>query len=131
METQRATRGRRISVLGCPFDVIAFDDVVECIRTSVRTGVRLQIVPANVDFVMKARRSTQFAQLLDESDLVVPDGVPIVWSATLLGNPLRGRVSGTDLAMACAGLSHEEGWRLALVGGAPGVAERAARSMTR
>ena len=131
MATQSVTRGRRISVLGCPFDVIAFDEVIESIRTSVRTGVHLQVVPANVDFVMKARRSARFAELLDESDLVVPDGVPILWSAAILGNPLRGRVSGTDLAMACARLSHEDGWRLALVGGAPGVAEHAARNMTR
>jgi N-acetylglucosaminyldiphosphoundecaprenol N-acetyl-beta-D-mannosaminyltransferase len=38
-------------------------------------------------------------------------------------------VSGTDLAMECARLSHEEGWTLALVGGAPGVAGRAAKNM--
>ena len=130
MAIRSATRRDRISVLGCPFDIIAFDEVIECIRTSVQTGVHLQVVPANVDFVMKARRSPRFAQLLEEC-LVVPDGVPIVWSAALLGSPLRGRVSGTDLAMACARLSHEDGWGLALVGGAPGVAERAARNMTR
>src|SRR4051812_16384560 len=102
MATPRVTRPGRISVLDCPFDVIAFDEVIERIRTSVQTRVHLQIVPANVDFVMKARRSARFARLLDDSDLVVPDGVPVVWSARILGNPLRGRVSGTDLAMACA-----------------------------
>jgi len=124
----KVTDTRRVSVLGCPFDAIAIEEVVERIRACVRSGEYLQIVPANVDFVMKARRSPRFTELLARC-LVVPDGVPVVWSATLLGNPLRGRVSGTDLAMECARLSHEEGWTLALVGGAPGVAGRAAKNM--
>jgi N-acetylglucosaminyldiphosphoundecaprenol N-acetyl-beta-D-mannosaminyltransferase len=121
----------RISILGCPFDVVSLDETLERIRMAVRSGDRLQIVPGNVDFVMKARRDHSFQDVLRSSDIIVPDGVPIVWSARWLGYRLKGRVSGTDLAWDCAKLADEEGWRLALIGGVPGVAEEAAAQMRR
>ncbi len=116
----------RVDVLGMGFDAISFDQTVERIRTALRSGTRLQIVPGNVDFVMKARRDPEFRRQLENADLVVADGVPIVWAASLLGTPLRARVSGTELVRSCAFVSAELGTAIALVGAAPGVAKRAA-----
>ena len=95
----------RIDVLGCPFDAITFEEVAALIEQVISEGSRAQIVPGNVDFVMKARRDPEFKQLLQELDLIVADGVPITWAATLLRTPLRGRVSGTDLVWRCGAVS--------------------------
>ena len=119
----------RIDVLGMGFDVISFDETVERIRGALRSGTHLQIVPGNVDFVMKARRDPEFCRQLQRADLVVADGVPIVWAASLLGTPLRSRVSGTELVRACAVVSAELAAPVALVGAAPGVAHRAAERL--
>jgi N-acetylglucosaminyldiphosphoundecaprenol N-acetyl-beta-D-mannosaminyltransferase len=78
---------------------------------------------------MKARQDPTFASELWRADLVVADGKPIVWAATLLGNPIRGRVSGTALVWSCAEISAELGCRVALIGARPGVAHRAAQQM--
>jgi N-acetylglucosaminyldiphosphoundecaprenol N-acetyl-beta-D-mannosaminyltransferase len=111
------------------FHAISFEDTVERIREALRSGTPLQIVPGNVDFVMKARRDPEFRRQLQHADLVVADGVPIVWAASLLGTPLRSRVSGTELVRACASVSAELAAPVALVGAAPGVADRAAERM--
>jgi len=84
-------RPRRIDVLGCPFDAVSFAETVAEIRAAVEQDSHLQVVPGNVDFVMKARRDPGFAADLARADLVVADGVPVVWAASLLGRPLRGR----------------------------------------
>ena len=116
----------RIDVLGCPFDAITFEEVAALIEQVISEGSRAQIVPGNVDFVMKARRDPEFKQLLQELDLIVADGVPITWAATLLRTPLRGRVSGTDLVWRCGAVSAKLRIPIALIGAAPGIAQRAA-----
>jgi N-acetylglucosaminyldiphosphoundecaprenol N-acetyl-beta-D-mannosaminyltransferase len=120
---------KRIDVLGCPYDVVSFDETVECIRRAVLENRRLHIVTGNIDFVMKAKRDPIFAEEIRRADLVTADGVPILWAASLLGAPLRGRVNGTDLVWKCAEISAATGHAIALIGAAPGVADRAARKM--
>jgi N-acetylglucosaminyldiphosphoundecaprenol N-acetyl-beta-D-mannosaminyltransferase len=119
----------RVDILGCPFDVISFLDTVEHIREAVKVRSHLQVVPGSIDFVVKAKQDKSFAALLWSAELVIADGVPIVWSASLLGTPIRGRVSGTELVWKCAAVSAETGCKVALIGAAPGVAARAALNM--
>jgi N-acetylglucosaminyldiphosphoundecaprenol N-acetyl-beta-D-mannosaminyltransferase len=121
---------RRVDILGCPFDAIPFEDVISHIQQAVLRDQYLQVVPGNVDFVMKAKRDPVFVQELWRADLVVADGVPIVWAASLLGTPICRRVSGTDLVMNCARLSAEIGCAVALIGARPGVSHRAAQTMS-
>src|SRR5262245_11687345 len=120
---------RRIDVLGCPFDAISFDDAVASVRRAVLENRRLHIVTGNVDFVMKAKRDPIFAEEIRRAGLVTADGVPILWAASLLGTPLRGRVNGTDLVWKCAEISAETGCSVACIGAAPGVTTRAAKKM--
>jgi N-acetylglucosaminyldiphosphoundecaprenol N-acetyl-beta-D-mannosaminyltransferase len=119
----------RIDVLGCPFDAITFDEVVAAIKRAVVENRRLHVVTGNIDFVMKAKRDPIFAEEIRRADLVTADGVPILWAASLLGAPLRGRVNGTDLVWKCAEISAETGCAVALIGAGPGVAARAAKKL--
>jgi N-acetylglucosaminyldiphosphoundecaprenol N-acetyl-beta-D-mannosaminyltransferase len=63
---------------------------------------------------------------LDRADLCLPDGVGITLAARYLGRPLRERVAGVDLVERLAVRAARTGWRIFLLGAAPGVAERAA-----
>jgi N-acetylglucosaminyldiphosphoundecaprenol N-acetyl-beta-D-mannosaminyltransferase len=119
----------RIDVLGCPFDAITFDEAVAAIKDAMLENRRLHVVTGNIDFVMKAKRDPIFAEEIRQADLVTADGVPILWAASLLGAPLRGRVNGTDLVWKCAELSALTGCAVALIGAGPGVAMRAAKKM--
>lgn len=120
---------KRVDILGCPFDAISFTETVASIRDAVVGNRRLQVVTGNIDFVMKAKRDPSFAEEIWRSDLVTADGVPILWAASWLGTPLRGRVNGTDLVWKCAEISAETGCAVALVGAGPGVTKRASQKM--
>ena len=120
---------KRVSILGCPFDAITFPGTVEAIRNAVMKKKRVQIVPGSIDSVMKSKRDPVFREELLKADLVVADGVPIVWASSLLGDPIQGRVSGTDLVWSCAEVSAETGCTVAMIGGGEGVAGRAADKM--
>jgi N-acetylglucosaminyldiphosphoundecaprenol N-acetyl-beta-D-mannosaminyltransferase len=94
-------------------------------------GGRHHIVTTNPEFVMEAQHNGDFRQVLEHADLSVPDGFGLVLAARWLRTPLRGRVTGVALTHRIAALAAERGYRLFLLGAAPGVAEQAAAVLKR
>jgi len=85
-----------------------------------------QVVTVNPEFVMEAQRNAEFRQCINRAALVVADGTGIVWATRYLGRPVPERVTGTDTLTELARCCAEKGYRLYLLGAAPGVAEAAA-----
>jgi N-acetylglucosaminyldiphosphoundecaprenol N-acetyl-beta-D-mannosaminyltransferase len=116
---------RTVVVLGIPFKDVSFNDVVEWVNQRVRSRCPGYIATANMDFIMQAWRDPEQQRILLEADLVVADGIPIVWLSRLMGFGLKERVTGSDLVPMFAELCAREGFSLYGLGGAPGVAEKA------
>lgn len=89
------------------------------------------IVTANPELVMEARRNPAFAEVLRRAELVLPDGIGIVWAARLLGRPIAQRVPGIELAEALLEAGARHGYKVFFLGAAPGVAEQAAVAVER
>jgi N-acetylglucosaminyldiphosphoundecaprenol N-acetyl-beta-D-mannosaminyltransferase len=85
-----------------------------------------QVVTVNTEFVMEAQRNLAFRKIINSAALVIADGIGIVWAARMGGTPVPERITGTDTLLALAKRCAEAGYRLYLLGAAPGVAERAA-----
>lgn len=118
---------RSHDVLGVRVDDLSEQELVGRLASWLEGNVPRVVVTPNPEFLLAARHDPDFAALLNGSDLSLPDGVGLRFAtAALTGDRLRNRHTGVDtlvlLARACAAA----GKRLALVGGGPGVAERAA-----
>jgi N-acetylglucosaminyldiphosphoundecaprenol N-acetyl-beta-D-mannosaminyltransferase len=85
------------------------------------------IVTANVDFLRLAASQPWFRGILNEADLVVPDGKPVEWIGRYLGFEQCQRTTGPEIIDICSRLSAERGDRIFLLGGQEGVAEEAGR----
>ncbi len=85
-----------------------------------------QIITVNPEFVMAAQRMPEFRIAINSASLVVADGTGVVWATHYLGQPTPERLTGTDLLPALAQRCAAAGYRLYLLGAAPGVAELAA-----
>ncbi|WP_376796944.1 WecB/TagA/CpsF family glycosyltransferase [Thermogemmatispora sp.] len=124
---------RSVSVLGVRIDRVTQEEALTFIEERIRrrraSGNRLpccQVATVNPEFVMEARRNPAFRRVLDETALNVPDGIGVVWASRYLGQPAPERITGTDLIPALAERCAIHGYRLYLLGAAPGVAEAAA-----
>ena len=124
-------RSPALRILGIPIHDVTLDEAVEQAAAWVREGGVHQMATVNPEFVMAARRDPAFRAVLEGADLCLPDGVGITLAARYLGRPLRERVAGVDLAEALAARAAGEGWRLFLLGAAPGIAEQAAAVLQR
>lgn len=119
----------RVDVLGVQFDPVDLDRAVEAVVAMADEPGPHLVVTANVELVMQARHAPDLQDILRRAALVVADGVGVIWGARRLGRSLPGRVAGIDLADRLCGEAARRGWRVCLVGGAPGVALEAARSL--
>ncbi len=113
-------------ILGVRIDDITMDETLAQIQHMLSDGATHQIVTVNPEFVMTAQHNAAFRAVLAQADLAVPDGVGLLYAARWQGQPLRERVTGVALAERLAQASATHGWRIFLLGAAPGVAERAA-----
>jgi N-acetylglucosaminyldiphosphoundecaprenol N-acetyl-beta-D-mannosaminyltransferase len=118
-----------IYVLGVRVDRLSQQqalDRIEQIITQRRAGGTVapcqQVVTLNTEFVMAAQRNPPFRRAINEAALVLPDGIGVVWATHYLGQPTPERVTGTDTLVALAKRCAASGYRLYLLGAAPGVA---------
>jgi N-acetylglucosaminyldiphosphoundecaprenol N-acetyl-beta-D-mannosaminyltransferase len=116
-----------IVILGVPFDPVTLKRAVEAIEAMIATRLPHYVVTPNVDFLVQAQRDAELHRILVQADLVLCDGKPLVWASQWLGNALPGRAAGSDLAPLLLSRAEECGWRIFLLGGAPGVAAEAAQ----
>src|SRR5262249_33214995 len=85
-----------------------------------------RIVTPNVDILRVIRRDPAARSLVTGSDVVVADGMPLLWGARAAGTPLPARVPGSDLIWSLSAAAAEHGRTIYLLGGDTGVPERAA-----
>jgi N-acetylglucosaminyldiphosphoundecaprenol N-acetyl-beta-D-mannosaminyltransferase len=113
------------ALFGVPFHDVTFDETVDWAVERMKQGPPGYLATANVDFLTQAWRDPELQRILLEADLVVADGMPIVWSAGRFGPRLRQRVTGSDLVPRLAAACARERLRVFLLGGGPGVADAA------
>lgn len=94
-----------------------------------REVLPLTVAGPNAHLVTMAQRDSRFAEALRDADLVIPDGISVVFASRLLGMPMPERVTGGDLMeRMCAEAAHY-GFRVFFLGGLPGAAVKAAHNL--
>lgn len=119
----------RVDILGVGFDNVTLSQAVETAGELLDQDGAHRVVTPNPELVQRAGLEPAFRDVLNGADLVLPDGVGIIYAAKILGRPLRGRVPGIDFAAALCDKLAQNGKRLFLLGAKPGVAERAAENL--
>ena len=89
------------------------------------------IAATSMHGIVQAQRDTAFKKTLNSTDLVVPDGMPLVWLGRRAGYHLPRRVYGPDLMHAFCEQTDGRGYRHFFYGGEPGVPELLAESLKR
>jgi exopolysaccharide biosynthesis WecB/TagA/CpsF family protein len=118
------------NVLGVRTQAVQIKQVIEQMLGWIRArdGCR-SVAAADMHCIVEAQRDPSYKSILNATDLVVPDGMPLVWLGRRKGHILRRRVYGPDLLVAFCEEGAGLGYRHFFYGGEPGVAERLAESL--
>lgn len=113
-------------ILGVRVDDVTNDETLALVAQFIAERTPHQICTVNPEFVMRAQQDATFRRVINDAALCIPDGIGLLWAARRMGRPLRERVAGSTLVERIAAQAAQQGWRLYLLGAAPGVAEKAA-----
>lgn len=111
------------------FDRLSLSAAVRAVLQLARRGQCAYVVTPNADHVVRAEADQEFVRICTGADLVLADGMPVVWAARWLGDPLPERVAGSDLMPALCAAAAAEGLSIYLLGGLPGEAEKAVANL--
>ncbi len=120
-----------VPVLGIPIAPMPMPEAAAWIAAWIQARAGRSVFTVNPEIAMLAQRDPEFADILRASDLNVADGIGILLAAWLARVPVPARTAGIDLVEHLAGIGDSLGWRVYLLGGAEGVAERAGEALVR
>jgi N-acetylglucosaminyldiphosphoundecaprenol N-acetyl-beta-D-mannosaminyltransferase len=112
---------------GLPVDNVSTEEVLSLLEHAHLLEQKTVINTPNLNFLRRVRSEPLFYRALLDSDMLIPDGMPVLWLAKLLGAPMKERVAGSSVVTS---LIHRVGSNpisLFFFGGDPGVAKRAHR----
>jgi N-acetylglucosaminyldiphosphoundecaprenol N-acetyl-beta-D-mannosaminyltransferase len=126
-EQQATTAIDHITLRGIRLHALTESRCVEHLMDELDAGRGGWVVTPNLDHMRRAGSDSEFRGMLDEADVVVADGMPLIWASCLQGTPLPQRVAGSSLVWSLASAAADRGRSLYLLGGDPGAADNAAR----
>lgn len=121
----------RVNILGINVDSVTLSESVgRCEELALGNGLS-QVVTLNPEMVMGSLKSSSFLRILEDAELIIPDGHGIIWGAERLGTPLKEQVPGIELFKALLKRGSEKGYSIYLYGAAPEVVEKTVENIKR
>ena len=104
-------------ILGVPVAMTDYDGAVDALDAMVQSRDRGYVCAVSVHSLTSALDDAEMTGVFCGAKLVLPDGMPVVWAANLLGANLKGRVYGPELMLRFSERCAERGHRVWLYGG--------------
>src|SRR3954451_8553994 len=120
----------RISLMGMAVDRVDEREAVETILDASEHDRGGLVLTPNLEHLSTFRSSSEVRAAFAAAELVVADGMPLVWASRLQRTPLPERVAGSALIRTLPAAAGSVGASVFLLGGAPGVAEAAAQRLS-
>jgi N-acetylglucosaminyldiphosphoundecaprenol N-acetyl-beta-D-mannosaminyltransferase len=109
----------RVQLDGTGIDRITEAEVVAVVREALSAGRGGRIITPNIDILRRAQAEPEVRRHLDDADLIVADGMPLIWASRLGGTPLPERVAGSSLIWSLSAGLGRDGRSIFVIGGAP------------
>lgn len=117
------------TIFGIEIDNITFEEAIDKIGRYLKEDTLRVIYTPNTEIVMAAKEDEDLKSLINNGDMVTPDGIGLIYAAKIKRKPLKARVTGFDLSMGILEISDREHYNLYLLGGKDGVAKLASENI--
>ncbi len=119
----------RINILGVGFDNVTMAEALDVGRALLNSEGAHYVVTPNPEIVEACRADAEAMAAVNGADLVLPDGIGVIYGAKMLKTPLRERVPGIEFGTAMLETCAATGKSVFFLGAKPGVAEQAAENL--
>jgi N-acetylglucosaminyldiphosphoundecaprenol N-acetyl-beta-D-mannosaminyltransferase len=111
-------------LLGVRIDPLTLSGALAVLEERIAKRRQTFVITVNPELIMLCRRDEQVRRAAAAADFVFPDGIGVVWAGRYLGYKVPERVTGLDLTEKLLARAGACGYKIFLLGGAPGVAQQ-------
>lgn len=118
-----------INIFGVKIHNTSLDEVTDLLKEFLQEDRLRVIYTPNTEIVMAAKDDEDLKNLLNKGDLIIPDGIGLIYGSRIQKKPLKERVTGFDTSMKLLEIGNQMGYSIYLLGGEEGVAKDAAANI--
>lgn len=122
---------RVLDMFGMPIADIDTQGLLDHMFDELDAGRGGWIVTANLDILRRFVLDPASRELYGQADIIVADGMPLVWASQLRHEPLPERVAGSSMTVDLLRRAAQSGRTVYLLGGKGDVADRAKEAVER
>lgn len=105
------------SILGIKLDNYSYSELDLKLKRCIFEFKRCFIVTLNPEIVLKAQKDPLYKKIINKADIVLADGVGLIWAARILKLPTPFRITGMDLVRILSKISEQNNCSIFLLGG--------------
>lgn len=112
-------------------DNLTMAEALNRIDELIRENRNSYVVTTNVDHIVQLEKGGQLNEAYEHADLILTDGMPLIWISKWYGTPIKEKISGSDLFPLLCSMAAEKGYTMYFLGAGEGVAIKAANNLMR
>lgn len=118
-----------ISIMGVRINNVTMNEVLNTVENKIEKQEKYIIYTPNTEIIMMCQEDKEFLDLMNQSDINIPDGIGLIYASKTKDLPLKEKVGGFDLSVKMLDIANRKSLKLYAVGGKPGVAETAMKNI--
>ena len=119
----------RIKFMNTEIDNLTMDEALNEIDMLIQQNKNAYVVTPNVDHIVQLERGGELVEVYKNADMIIADGKPLIWISKWYGEPIKEKISGSDLFPLLCVMAAKRDYRMFLLGAAEGVAAKAAENL--
>lgn len=120
-----------IKIFGLKIHNTTLKETTNLIEEYLKGDTLRVIYTPNTEIVMESKDNDKLKELLNKGDLIIPDGIGLIYGSRIKKKPLKERVTGFDTSMKMLDIAEENGYSIFLLGGEEGVAKTASDNINK
>ena len=115
-------------LFGFKIDVMTFEEVLAAAENIINSNAKAQVITINPEMFAEADKNAEFANVIRDAELVIPDGVGVKIALKINGIDAE-RIPGIDFAYKLLEISAEKGYSVAIIGAKEEVIKKATENL--
>jgi N-acetylglucosaminyldiphosphoundecaprenol N-acetyl-beta-D-mannosaminyltransferase len=107
-----------VRILGIPFSKMTLDETTDLLEKHIqeKQSELFHLITVNPEISITSQSDKEFKQIIDDANLITPDGIGIVMASKIRRQPIKERVTGFDLLYKLLEKGNEHGWSFYFLG---------------
>lgn len=122
---------KKIRLLNTKVNNLTMQETIQAVDDMIQAERKSYIVAINVDVIMKIEKDPILKKIVDEADLTLVDGKPLIWISRFQKRPVKEKISGSDLVPELCRNAAQRRYTIFILGGKKGIAEKAKTNLER